>query len=605
MVRQIYGPKEVQVELIDKKLLTADHKDIMFIGGAEPCPTLILEDTVLVRVRIHHGPHSNPTSGSCDYYIPGIIRSLPEDSRKGRVSYSVVVFNRKVVSCPRRGILKISEPKYVEVSKHIKEMMSQSQHGSDSYSSHSSSTTTLSQTSLRTKSQSSTRSSSCSSIRNASHPSIRNSSHSSISSSRSEHRSHRPTSTNSNHDGTRDISQRSKSSISASHKPKARSTRHKKQSQLESKSGLLELNKVQEALLEQQSRELSAMQITNATLERELMTRIENRKLEMPTSPQRSDTSSNNKGFPNKESPSANEGGGGETSAPMFTTSTSWIAAYLPPVAVTNNELSSIGLPQQNNNYLRVSEQAVNTDVWTEDKGIGTGPLMESRAVETEWTESGLESSTDSEAPPVHESPPQNTSLKAPSTITLQDNQASETLNYDETDSKDPLVQEHVLARWPDDGWYYRGIIKQALGDMSYEVVDACQDSEAIHARDIIIDALDANRKLEVGHTVAALHPNYSCSYAPGVVRGILNNDLHFTVELHDGTTVLLLRHDLYYLELAKYKSDVEYLQQRETAWVGRAVIARRDRDGFYLPGKPYIHMQSVLNHCVLLYFSF
>ena len=46
---------------------------------------------------------------------------------------------------------------------------------------------------------------------------------------------------------------------------------------------------------------------------------------------------------------------------------------------------------------------------------------------------------------------------------------------------------EEVLARWPDDGWYYRGTIHEPAGD-SYFVEDSVGNMEEIARQNIISD---------------------------------------------------------------------------------------------------------------------
>ena len=80
-------------------------------------------------------------------------------------------------------------------------------------------------------------------------------------------------------------------------------------------------------------------------------------------------------------------------------------------------------------------------------------------------------------------------------------------------------VGEEVLARWPDDGWYYRSIVKETLGDYEYKVEDSLKDVETLPRDDIISEAHDgANDLFEIGDSVIALHPQYEYSYAPGQI---------------------------------------------------------------------------------------
>lgn len=45
---------------------------------------------------------------------------------------------------------------------------------------------------------------------------------------------------------------------------------------------------------------------------------------------------------------------------------------------------------------------------------------------------------------------------------------------------------EEVLAKWSDDGWYYRSIVKDELGNFKYQVEDSLRDTEQIYREDIV-----------------------------------------------------------------------------------------------------------------------
>lgn len=601
---------------MDKQLLNARQQDVILVGGAEPCPLLGLRDFVLVRVRTHHGPHPSSSNGSCDYYVPGIVNALPDDIRKGHAIYTVLVFNGKSLTCPRRGIIKINKSRYSRVSKYIKEMLTHPSTVSPGSCS----------TSLRSQSHSTFKSSSLSNTSKSSSHS--NTSKSSSHSNTSKSSSHLNTSKSSSHsippscvitvrvptaqdsspmsscDGgstwlltpTPTLQTRSHSAstsekeIKSDFESKAHRTGRHSRSKAGSKSDmqqLLKLQKVQEALLGQQSRELSAMQLQQEELKCELRTRREEDMRRKRGEAGRPHSLRN--GVHDEGKQTRMNGGEGVSVTSTVTTpvaTPTWIASYLPPAPGT-----PIGAPwprptapeqcPQNALYAEVSEQATNTEPWTEEKGVGTDPLTESRAVGTEWSESGLDSSTETDdflaSTPCAKTSPS-------SSIHLQE-------VVEEDDWEDPLVNQHVLARWPDDGWYYRGMVKRSVGEMWYEVSDAGQDIETIHALDIIIDLQDGQRPLEVGETVAALHPSYDRSYAPGTVVGIVSG-LYFSVELYDKSKVHLPRHEVYHLAQAKHHRDVEYLRDREAAWVGLAIMARRDMDGLYLPGIYYCTIQ-------------
>jgi hypothetical protein len=57
---------------------------------------------------------------------------------------------------------------------------------------------------------------------------------------------------------------------------------------------------------------------------------------------------------------------------------------------------------------------------------------------------------------------------------------------------------EEVLAKWPDDGWYYRSIVKKNVGDNKYQVEDSLKDIEIIKREDIISEINDSKDTFEV-----------------------------------------------------------------------------------------------------------
>ncbi len=91
---------------------------------------------------------------------------------------------------------------------------------------------------------------------------------------------------------------------------------------------------------------------------------------------------------------------------------------------------------------------------------------------------------------------------------------------------------------------------------------------------------------MQLGDTVASLHPDYSCSYAPGIIAGLSSDGLSFTVELYDESQTTLRRHEVYRLAKNKHISDVEYIRKKEAEWVGVACVVRSDSDGLFYPGK-------------------
>eukprot|EP00105_Crassostrea_gigas_P022697 XP_011442307.1 PREDICTED: uncharacterized protein LOC105338748 isoform X2 [Crassostrea gigas] len=142
---------------------------------------------------------------------------------------------------------------------------------------------------------------------------------------------------------------------------------------------------------------------------------------------------------------------------------------------------------------------------------------------------------------------------------------------------------EEVMARWSDEGWYFRGVVKQDCNDFSYIIEDSTRMCERIWREDIITDYDDANQIIQPNDPVVALHPDYSFSYAPGIVLKVYQN-LEMKIRFYDGQVLeeKLPREEIYKLTQEKYEHDVNYIVQCETRWVGQAVVARDDRMGSY-----------------------
>lgn len=600
-----YGTKwRVIVELTDKQTVTAVPDHILVVGGAGPCPVLSVGDYVLVRARSRNGPHASDDDESCDYYIPGTVGSQPEDLRKARALYSVLLFNNKGISCPRYGIIKIGRSRYQEACAFIREKAS-SRAAERSVAANGYTLDGHSQgSSIRIPS-----------VHHSPHDHSSPASHSgSRAASLQRSRSHSGSRVSSarSHSGTRVSATRHSRSCSGSRvstprgeSQKPAASHHTSEEMLK----ILEQQILQGELLEHQQRELSLVQLRHQDLEAELKS-YKAKGMEDTTdsarSPLPSDVDTPASSALHAASPSHRQ---------------SPVHGSAPPTSPSHlleeregEEEEEVDLP------VTTCEQAVNTDVMTEERGISTDPIMESRGVGTEWSDSGSSVLEDmpcmspehryspihsfSPSPvssPVHtplatpprcQSPPQHPettptrSLGLDHSGSLLESTPTRQLFSPEEVEEDPLINQHVLARWPDDGWYYRGLVVRHLQDMRYQVTDATQDIETIHAADIIIDLQDAQKLLQVGDTVAALHPSYDCSYAPGLVTGTIADGYHFTVELYDGTRNFLPRQEIYRLAPAKHTQDVGYLREKEEAWVGQVIVTRRERDGLYTQGK-------------------
>lgn len=149
-------------------------------------------------------------------------------------------------------------------------------------------------------------------------------------------------------------------------------------------------------------------------------------------------------------------------------------------------------------------------------------------------------------------------------------------------------VGEEVLAKWPDDGWYYRSIVKDYLGNCKYVVEDSLRDTEQIYREDLISDAHDAFDNFEEGDPVVALHPEYEFSYAPGQINKISSDGTKFFVKFYDYREEVVPRNEVYKLPRIKFNVDVNNIINLEKRWKGELVVARNDQSYVYEIGKNF-----------------
>ncbi|XP_070554779.1 von Willebrand factor A domain-containing protein 3B-like [Ptychodera flava] len=144
---------------------------------------------------------------------------------------------------------------------------------------------------------------------------------------------------------------------------------------------------------------------------------------------------------------------------------------------------------------------------------------------------------------------------------------------------------EEVLARWNDDGWYYRGTVASVVDEDTYFIRDSIGDLEQIKRVDIITDEDDSDQILKRDDTVVALHPSYSFSYAPGVILNVYP-DLWTHIRYYDGEEAKVPREEVYGIATEKFETNVGYILRCEDNWVSQAVVARNDSDGCYYLGQ-------------------
>lgn len=144
---------------------------------------------------------------------------------------------------------------------------------------------------------------------------------------------------------------------------------------------------------------------------------------------------------------------------------------------------------------------------------------------------------------------------------------------------------EEVLATWPDDGWYYKSIVKRKLNEYKYEIEDINKQIEVVSREDIISESDMADLRFEKFDTVVALHPNYNFSYAPGLVISV-NNNLTLLIRFYDCTEELVAKEECYKIPSFKFENDVDKIVRLEKEWVGETVIARNNHTFVYELGK-------------------
>ena len=516
-----HSGRQVVVKLADGENMSVLRRFVIPIRGAAPCPVLSIGDHVLAQVRTRKGPHPS-RGGSCDYYIPGTVQVLPEDNRRGHALHTVLVFNGRTVTCPRKGVVKITESLHNSICKFIKAKMSDShskeEQGSDYASYFSDEQSIQIDDSVSQRSRSVTQS-----------PLATSPSHSSPERSKSRLSHEDP-------DGACDISGETAASVLTDQL-------HQQQAYEAEIKSLIENQQTQCELLEQYQRDLTELKLKQSEMELEMKKKEEEKSLE-----------------------DAVDAGNGRDSRLTLQSS---IDKGRESCRSVEGEVVSV---------VEYREQAVNTGPWTEEKAIETDPMTESRGVGTEWSESSSDESesemeeeedekeevseagllegegvteddqgrkdieeedsdtpvsplhastplpstpshTTASPPHSHLSTPQHTSTPSPLHKTTPTpshmTTPSPTLTTKTTPIHQPkdlsVLAEHfvklgldafvgreVLARWPDDGWYYRAKVDRRVGQHLYQVIDACDDLETIHLSNIITDTEDAATLLQV-----------------------------------------------------------------------------------------------------------
>ncbi|XP_066919600.1 von Willebrand factor A domain-containing protein 3B-like [Clytia hemisphaerica] len=160
-------------------------------------------------------------------------------------------------------------------------------------------------------------------------------------------------------------------------------------------------------------------------------------------------------------------------------------------------------------------------------------------------------------------------------------------------------LNEEVLSRFLDDGWFYRGIVKKMLPtDNKYLIEDGVGDIEEVERNDIITDDDDAPNFIRPGDYIVALHPSYLYAYAPGFV---LNEEpeMSYRVQFYDGQVSIVPRAEAYVISPERFENNVRYIRAREQSLIGQAVVCRSNKTGAYYLGSVRDRVSGCRNYLV------
>jgi len=151
-----------------------------------------------------------------------------------------------------------------------------------------------------------------------------------------------------------------------------------------------------------------------------------------------------------------------------------------------------------------------------------------------------------------------------------------------------------VLSKSAEDGWYYKSVIKESLGNNKYKVEDYSGNIEIVLKEDILLNNKKAS--WSVGETCVALHPKYELSYAPGQIIEVSHDRKRVMVRFCDYAESVVSEEEVYKLPRAKFQSDVNMIIQLERKWIGQVVVARNDHKKTYEYGRLVENPSDVLN---------
>ena len=143
-------------------------------------------------------------------------------------------------------------------------------------------------------------------------------------------------------------------------------------------------------------------------------------------------------------------------------------------------------------------------------------------------------------------------------------------------------IGQNVLARFADDGWYYKCTIEGENGEGAFIVRDRTDDTEEVWKEDVIDTSQERQLPYRVGELVIAEHPEFPQSYAPAVVIEDEDNEMKngtriggVYVRFYDGHEAKVDRRNCFIISHAKFDEDTICIVRCEEQWVGQTVVVK------------------------------
>lgn len=143
-------------------------------------------------------------------------------------------------------------------------------------------------------------------------------------------------------------------------------------------------------------------------------------------------------------------------------------------------------------------------------------------------------------------------------------------------------IGEKVLAKWPDDNWYYECVVIDKKGDF-YTLKDNVSDMEDIRREDIV-SLRDKDYSFSIGDCVIAEHPSFTKSFAPGEIVRL--HDDHFIIKFYDSIECCADKYQIFKIPKFKYQTDINSIIQSEREWIGQKVVFRNSKKKIFEFGR-------------------